>query len=125
MDARTVDNWIDTYILAWRTPGTEDLSGIFTDDVSYQTSPFKPPMKGLKELATFWEESRSDPDEEFTMTHEPVANEGDFSVVKVDVQYKNGEHWKDIWIMQFDALGRCFSFEEWPFKPDQSDGQAS
>jgi hypothetical protein len=121
MDAHTVDNWMAAYVEAWRAPGTDSLAGIFSPDITYSVSPFKTPMKGLKALAEFWEKSR-EPDEEFTISHQPVANEGDTVVIKVDVRYKNGDRWRDLWVMQFDAEGLCFSFEEWPFSPTPPDG---
>jgi hypothetical protein len=30
--------------------------------------------------------------------------------------------WRDLWVLRFDADGRCTAFEEWPFVPDQPDG---
>jgi hypothetical protein len=119
-----IDDWITMYEKAWRTEGTTLLSDIFTDDVSYKTSPFAEPISGLQALATFWEEGRDGPNEQFEMSHEIVAIEGDRAVVRLDVHYADSdERWKDIWILNFDTGGRCSAFEEWPLKPEPQNTQ--
>lgn len=118
-----LDDWMQMYEKAWRAEDIDLLSSVFTEDVSYKVSPFKEPMAGLEKLKKFWQEKRDGPDEAFEMTHELVALEGDRAVVRVDVHYKAGDHWKDLWILNFATDGRCSSFEEWPFKPNQDDGQ--
>jgi len=115
---------MEAYILAWKTPGTDTLNELFAEDATYQTSPFKPALKGLAALAEFWEKGRESAMEKFIIQHECVAVEGNTAVVRVDVHYADPpEHWKDLWIVTLDNQGRCLAFEEWPFHPDQDDGQ--
>jgi hypothetical protein len=58
------------------------------------------------------------------MGSDVVAVDGYTAVVRVAVDY--GEpvvsRWRDLWVLRFDADGRCTAFEEWPFVPDQPDG---
>ena len=124
MDNRVIDNWIEAYTLAWRTPGTDLLKEVFSEDIVYTPGPYRDPVTGLKALAAFWEKTR-DPNEVFELSYELVATEGDIVVMKTQVTYTKPEQqtWKNIWIMQFQNDGLCFSFEEWPFSPDQNDGQ--
>lgn len=110
------------YERAWRSPGTDALAALFTPDVSYRVSPWAEPLRGLDRLAAFWEEGRDGPDEEFTMTSEVVAVDGDVAVVRVSVEYGRGRDWRDLWVLRYDADGRCAAFEEWPFAPSQDDG---
>ena len=56
------------------------------------------------------------------LSSEIVAVDGPTAVVRVEVEYGDGERWRDLWIMRFEAEGRCRTFEEWPFTPDQPDG---
>ena len=115
--------WIDAYERAWRTPGTDLLSELFADDASYSTAPFENPFRGLAAIADFWEEGRDGPDEEFTMTSEPVAVEGDTGVARIEVRYGDtGVSYRDIWIVRLDDSGRCVHFEEWPFWPPGQKG---
>lgn len=112
------------YERAWRSPGTDSLAELFAPDASYLVSPWAQPLVGLDRLSTFWEEGRDGPDEEFTMTTEVVAVDGDVAVVRVAVAYAQGRDWRDLWVVRFAADGRCVAFEEWPFAPGQDDGQA-
>jgi hypothetical protein len=78
----------------------------------------------LEELAAFWENSRSGPDEKFELQYEIIAVEGRMAVVMITVAYEQDEpdRWRDLWVLRFDEQDLCCSFEEWPFSPDQDDG---
>jgi ketosteroid isomerase-like protein len=121
-DASDVDGWITAYERAWRAPGTAALDDVFTDDVVYRRSPWAPPISGLAALRRFWDAARSGPDEGFRMTADVVAADGHTAVVRVDVDYDDGQRWRDLWVITLDDGGRCTHFEEWPFTPDQDDG---
>jgi hypothetical protein len=120
-----VERWVGAYIDAWRTPGTEGLGGIFTDDATYSPSPWASPFVGLVQIGELWEAERDSPDEQFEITREVVAVEALTAVLRVSVDYGTGNRWRDLWVLQFDQHGRCCVFEEWPFKPDQPDGHSS
>jgi hypothetical protein len=122
MDRSEVERWVAAYERAWRSPGTDALGELFTPGAAYVVSPWAEPLVGLDRIAAFWEAGRDGPDEEFTMTSEIVAVEGDVAVVRLSVAYGTGDDWRDLWVMRFDADGRCATFEEWPFRPGQDDG---
>lgn len=116
-----VEEWIAAYERAWRTAGTEGLVELFAEDATYSMGPFEEPAVGLAAIAELWERERQGPDEEFEMTHEVVAVEGDVAVVRVEVRYGPPLHlhYRDLWIARFVADGRCRAFEEWPFWPER------
>ena len=124
MDRRTVATWVEGYERAWRSPGTDQLAELFSPDVSYVPSPWAPAVNGLDELARFWEAGRDGPDEQFTLSSEVVALEGDTAVVRLSVDYLGPDttRWRDLWVLEFAPDGRCARFEEWPFTPGQPDG---
>lgn len=124
MDRESVRRWVADYERVWRTPGTDALAEIFTADATYRPSPWREPMRGLAELAPFWDVERKGPDEEFTLTSEVVAVDADTAVVRVTVDYGEPFHsrWRDLWVLRFADDGRVSAFEEWPFAPDQPDG---
>lgn len=117
MDRATLEKWISDYESVWRTPGTDRLGELFAEDVRYLASPWEQPMQGLEDLATFWDLQRDGADEEFAMTAEVVAVDGDVGVARIEVRYGNGDRWRDIWIVRLNAAGRCEHFEEWPIAP--------
>jgi ketosteroid isomerase-like protein len=122
MERPAVERWVEGYERAWRSPGTDALAELFTPDVFYRVSPWAERLPGLDQLAAFWEAGRDGPDEEFTMTSEVVAVDGDVAVVRVSVDYARDRDWRDLWVLRFAADGRCAAFEEWPFAPGQDDG---
>ena len=124
MTREQLADWIAGYERAWRTPGTDALSDLFAAGATYSTAPFEEPHRGLDAIARMWEEERSGPDEQFTMTSEVVAVEGDTGVARVEVRYGEPRplHYLDLWIVTVDAEGRCTSFEEWPFWPPDAAG---
>jgi hypothetical protein len=109
-----LQSWVDAYERAWRTPGTGTLAELFHEEAVYLTSPLSEPVVGLDAIGRLWDEERS-PDEEFTMTSEPIAFEGDTGVVRVEVRYHRprARRFVDLWIVSFDPDGRCRRFEEW------------
>jgi hypothetical protein len=116
-----VARWVQGYERAWRSPGTEALTELFTPDARYSPGPYVDPIVGLHGLAAFWERQREGPDERFTLEWELVALDGEVAVLRVEVHYEDpgGSEYRDLWIVRLGADGRCTSFEEWPFWPGQ------
>jgi ketosteroid isomerase-like protein len=111
-----VEAWVRAYEEAWRAAGTDRLAELFTADVTYRPGPWEAEIRGLADLADFWEAERDGPDEGFAMTSEVVAVDADTSVVRVEVHYDDEKAgtWRDLWVLRFTAGGRCAVFEEWP-----------
>lgn len=124
MDHRDVEVWVDRYERLWRTPGTDQLVELFLPSVTYRPSPWARAVEGLDEIARFWGSERDSAGEEFIMSSDVVAADGDTAVVRVSVEYGAPEagRWRNLWILRFAPDGRCAAFEEWPFAPDQPDG---
>jgi ketosteroid isomerase-like protein len=120
-DRERIEDWVAAYERAWRTAGTEPLRELFGEDAVYRMSPYEPPAAGIAAIAELWERERQGPDEEFEMSHEIVAVDGDTAVVEVEVRYGGPDRlqYRDLWIVRFGNDGRCRRFEEWPFWPGQ------
>lgn len=119
IDRAAVSAWVAAYERAWRSAGVEALAELFAGDATYRMSPYEEPARGLTEIGALWERERKGPDEEFTMSDEAVAVEGDTAVVRVEVRYLGPEplEYRDLWVIRFAPDGRCREFEEWPFWP--------
>lgn len=120
MDEDRLRAWVAAYERAWRTPGTDGLGELFTEDATYQQAPYMEPLRGLAAIAVMWEAERAGADEVFRMTGEPVAVDGDTGVLRVEVFYGDPveQEYRDLWIARFADDGRCRAFEEWPFWPE-------
>jgi uncharacterized protein (TIGR02246 family) len=121
VDRAAVEAWIAAYERAWRAPGTEMLAELFADDATYLQDPYREPVAGLAQIVDMWEAERDGPDDVFRMTSEVIAVDGDTAVARIEVWYGDPliDEFRDLWIMRFDADGRCRSFEEWPFAPHE------
>jgi ketosteroid isomerase-like protein len=123
MELRQADiaDWVSAYERAWRTAGTEQLADLFTHDATYRMAPFEDPHRGLDAIAELWDAERRGPDEDFTLTSEVVAVDGDTGVVRCEVAYGEPYNivYRDLWIIRLDEDRRCLHFEEWPFWPGQ------
>jgi ketosteroid isomerase-like protein len=121
MDRDSVAAWIADYERAWRTPGTDGLAALFTQDATYSQRPYREPVVGLPAIARMWEAEREGADEAFRMTSEVLAVDGDTAVVRVEVWYGQPvtQEYRDLWVMRFAADGRCRHYEEWPFWPER------
>jgi ketosteroid isomerase-like protein len=117
----SISDWVAEYERAWRAPGTDALTRLFTETVTYVASPWAEPIEGLDALRRFWDASRS-PEEGFEMRREIVALDRQIAIVRVAVDYDDGQRWRDLWVVVLSTDGRCQHFEEWPFAPDQPDG---
>jgi ketosteroid isomerase-like protein len=111
--------WIAAYERAWRTAGTAQLAALFAEDASYRMSPYAQPVHGLEAIGELWERERAGPEEEFELSFETVAVEGDTAVARIEVAYATGAEYRDLWIVRFGPDGRCREFEEWPYWPGQ------
>jgi ketosteroid isomerase-like protein len=119
VDRAGFEAWIAGYERAWRTPGTDALRELFTDDATYLQSPYQDPVTGIADIAAVWEDERDGPDETFTMESSVVAIDGDTGVARLLIRYGDPvtHEWSDLWVVRFAADGRCVAFEEWPFAP--------
>jgi hypothetical protein len=119
IDRTAVHRWVAGYELAWRTSGTDGLSALFTADATYVHSPYEEPVVGIHAISTMWDDDRDGADEVFTLSTEIVAVEDGTAVVRAEVQYSEPirQEYRDLWIIEFDADGRCARFEEWPYWP--------
>jgi ketosteroid isomerase-like protein len=121
-DRPSVRRWVEEYERAWRMPGTTRISSLFTVDATYLHSPYEEPVVGLDAIGRMWEEDREGPKEVFSISTDVVAVDDPLAVVRAEVRYGQPvrQEYRDLWILQFEADGRCSWFEEWPYWPGRS-----
>lgn len=122
-DRAAVSRWLAAYEAAWRAPGTEALTILFTAGASYLQSPYKQPVIGLDAIGRMWEAERDGPDEAFSLATDILAVDGPVAVVRAEVRYgePSGQEYRDLWVIRLDEDGLCTWFEEWPYWPERPD----
>jgi hypothetical protein len=114
-------DWLGRYEAAWRATGVDALRGLFAADATYRAAPFDEPIRGLDDIAAFWEAEREGPDEVFLLRASIIAAEVATAVARVEVHYGDPvtRAYRDLWIITLNDSDLCTMFEEWPFFPEQ------
>lgn len=120
-----VQRWLDAYIEAWRTYDPQLIGDLFTEDAAYRFHPWDEPVRGRQAIVDAWL-ANQDPPGSWDARYEPVVVEASDAVATGVSRYFDGEGklvrvYHNLWIVRFDAGGRCREFTEWFMKaPDSS-----
>lgn len=122
-----VQRWLDRYCEAWRTYDAQAIGDLFSADADYRYHPWDEPVHGRDEIVRAWtapsgDESSRDAPDSWGAEYRPLAIDGDLAVTvgrtvyfkpdrSVDQTYEN------LWVLRFDADGRCSDFTEWFMVP--------
>jgi hypothetical protein len=119
MDLTAIHGWLAAYRRAWKTDAREDIAALFSDGVRYFTAPYREPLRGIDEVASYWVGEK---ESGIPWTFEPrvLARERDLYVVEVLVRYPEGEsaglgarEYRDIWLVTLAEDGRARKFVEY------------
>jgi ketosteroid isomerase-like protein len=126
MTHEELQSWLDRYVEAWRTYDREQVTALFSDDVTYRYHPYDEPISGREEVVKSWlgegeSDDASDLDEPGTWeaTYEPFAIDGDRAVATGQSSYRDEpgaeitKTYFNCFVMRFDDEGRCSEFTEW------------
>ncbi len=111
---------------AWRSYDTDDISGLFSDDVAYRYHPHDEPIVGRTAVVESWlggsdsdNASRRDAPGTYEAECSPVAVDGDTVVATGTSRYRDVPGgpivrlYENCFIMRFDGAGRCREFTEY------------
>jgi ketosteroid isomerase-like protein len=107
-----VQRWLDRYVAAWRSYDRDAIGALFAEDAVYRYHPYDEPLTGRDAIVESWLE---DPDEpgSFEARYEPYAVEGDRAVAVGTSTYASGDVYENVFLLRFDAGGRCAELTEW------------
>jgi ketosteroid isomerase-like protein len=114
-----VQRWLDAYVAAWKCYDAAAIADLWSEDAAWHY-PFQVRAVGRESIVAEWLSERDAfVGEKFDAHYEPVAIDGqtvvahgrtvffDSATGAVDTAYDN------VWILRFDAEGRCSEFHEW------------
>ncbi|MDP9243403.1 MAG: nuclear transport factor 2 family protein [Actinomycetota bacterium] len=120
MDRTVVSDWLGRYIRAWESNEAEEIAALFTEDAVYSYGPFSADVVGRDAIAMSWLE---DPDEpgSWEAEYHPIAIDGQTAIANGRSRYFNADRslkdeYDNIFLIRFDADGRCAEFREWFMK---------
>jgi ketosteroid isomerase-like protein len=117
VNRNAVQAWLDNYVDAWRTYDAAKIGELFSDDALYFFSPFDDPVRGSEAIVTNWLEEPDAPNS-WEANYTAVAVEGNVAVANGRTRYLRPDgaverEFDNIFILEFDAAGRCNRFREW------------
>ena len=126
MDTRAVAAWLDGYSQAWKTYDPEQIGALFSEDAVYFYNPFDEPVRGREAIVASWLEERDEAGT-YEGRYRPVLVAGDVAVARGYSRYldTNGtlaEEYDNLFLLRFDADGRCATYREWYMAKPDPDG---
>lgn len=115
-----VQAWVDAYGRAWRDKDADAVVGLFTEDASYRSSPFRDPSVGSTGIHAYWTRATSTQEDADVRMGRPVVA-GDRVVVEWWATMRDeGEEitLPGCLVLRFAADGRCAALREyWHVEP--------
>ena len=126
MDEQAVAAWLDSYSQAWRTYDPEQIGALFSEEAVYFYNPFDEPVRGREAIVASWLEERDEAGT-YEGRYRPVLVAGDVAVARGYSRYldTNGtlaEEYDNLFLLRFDADGRCATYREWYMAKPDPDG---
>jgi hypothetical protein len=117
MERTSFESWLERYGSAWRSRNPEAAADLFTDDSTYQVTPFVKPMRGRPAIFDYWSHvAETERDIQFGYEVLAVTQEAgiarwwaSFLIIQQGLQTKLD----GIFLITLAADGRCQSFREW------------
>jgi SnoaL-like domain len=103
--------WLDAYVEAWRSYDEGAIGELFAESAVYRYHPWDEPLAGRAAIVADWLADR-DPDGSWEARYEPAVIEGERAVATGTTRYANGKVYDNVFLLAFDAAGRCAEFTE-------------
>ena len=126
MDTEAVAAWLDGYSQAWGTYDPEQIGALFSIDAVYFYDPFSEPVRGREAIVADWIKDCDDAGT-YEGSYRPVLVAGDQAVARGYSRYfdTNGavhREYDNLFLLRFDAAGRCAEFREWYMRKPKPEG---
>lgn len=120
MNRADVQRWLDAYVDAWKSYDPGAIGALFSEDAAYAYHPYDEPLRGRDAIVASWTgEGNRDAPGTYDGHYEPVAVDRDVAVASGRSQYFEPDgatlkrEFYNLFVMRFDADGRCAEFREW------------
>jgi len=117
MERKSFETWLEGYGRAWRDRNAQAAADLFTEDSTYQVTPFVDPMRGRAAIFEYWSHvAQTQRDIQFAWEVLAVTPEigiarwwASFVIVPQELQTKLD----GIFLISLESGGRCRSLKEW------------
>jgi hypothetical protein len=116
-DRAAFKSWLDAYGQAWENRNAEAAAALYTEDGTYQVTPFLEPLRGRKAIFEYWSEvTRTEENVRFgyeILVSNAGLNIARWSASIVIVPQGLQTKLDGIFLISLDEEGRCKSLREW------------
>ena len=123
MDHKSVQQWLDKYVEAWKSYNPAQIGDLFSENALYFYSPWDEdnPIRGREAIVAEWRRE-PDPSGSWEARYEPIVVEGEVAVAQGRTRYIKPDgsidrQFNNIFVLNFDKSGRCERFTEWYMQP--------
>jgi len=118
MTEESLKSWLDAYGRGWETRDPEAVIKLFTEDATYQKTPFSEPMRGRQAIREYWAEKVARSQEQVSFGYEVLALAGDLGLAHwwasfVRTRSRTRVKLDGIFLLTFNSQGRCGALREW------------
>jgi nuclear transport factor 2 (NTF2) superfamily protein len=112
-----LERWLDAYGRAWETMDPDAAIALFTEDASYQETPYDDPMRGSDQIRAYWA-GVPEAQRDIRFEHEILAVVGNRGIAHWQASFTRVPSGADvtldgIFVLDFDPDGRCETLREW------------
>ena len=116
-DVVAFKSWLDAYGQAWENRNSEAATALFTENGTYQVTPFLAPMCGRKAIFEYWSEvARTE--ENISFGYEILVANRELNIARWSASFVRvppglQTQLDGIFLISLDEEGRCKSLQEW------------
>lgn len=123
MTGEELNAWLRDYGSAWETRDADLVAALFTEDATYQETPFVEPMRGRAAIRAYWDRAVVRAQEQVQFGYE-VLSLGDAVCLArwhasfVRIRTKSAVKLDGVFLLTFDDQRRCQALREWWMKQE-------
>ena len=117
MDRSALQSWLEAYGRAWRERDAQAAASLYTENGTYQVTPFVEPMRGRAAILDYWS-NVARTQEKIQFGYEILAVTDEFGIAHWQASFvivPQQLHTKldGIFLIALDSTGLCISLREW------------
>jgi uncharacterized protein (TIGR02246 family) len=118
MTQEGLDCWLSAYRRAWQERQPATVSNLFTEDATYQETPFVEPLRGRAAIRQYWTDVVVRAQEQIKFDYEIVVIHGNTALAHWWASFTRTASGKrillnGIFLLTFDSENQCSSLREW------------
>ena len=111
------ETWLELYKAAWESRDPDAAQAIFTEDATYQVTPFREPEMYRDGIRAYWVRATTD-QRDVRFQSEMLASNGNTGICRWNCHFdltSDGVHVEidGIFVFVLNEDGRCIRFQEW------------